>query len=151
VVARDPRLLRVGRRERDAPEVLGFVVLLEKLDGVGRNAVKRRQLRDYARGHQGATLILHHHRGAHQQFALQLDSGSVPVQAGSLGGHQVEGAPHPILPRKRDGRMQGHAAAASFQRLAAASGRRDSTGCRREDWVRSMRFRRALWGIEVHS
>ena len=75
------------RRERNAPEIGCAAVLLDKLDGVGGNALGRFQLSDDPRRNLATVLVSQLHDGANRKVTSQLHSRSVLVEIGGAAGH----------------------------------------------------------------
>src|ERR1700683_1174514 len=75
------------RRERNAPEIGCDAVLLDKLDGVGGNALGRFQLSDDPRRNLATVLVSQLHDGANRKVTSQLHSRSVLVEIGGAAGH----------------------------------------------------------------
>lgn len=114
------RVLRtgLGGGEGNSPKLQRFLIQLKEFNSVGAEAFHRTDLRDDARGHLNAPLILECHAGSDWQFAGELNSSAVPVQVRGL---SVDGECCfvVVLSGEPHGRVQGHASAAPFSKTVA--------------------------------
>jgi hypothetical protein len=131
------------RRERNAPEVLRLLVLLEKLDRVCGDAAHGCQLCHDASRDGSATLIFYDDRRAHLQLAVQLDGCAVLVQVGRRCG-QREGKLLVVFTRQPYARVERHAGASALGCLVATC-----PGCGHQLWTVGLQV--SFRGIGVHA
>ena len=113
--------MRSGCGKRDSPEIVGSLVLFNKLDSVGAGSgLKYADLRDDASRKLSSILVADHNRGTDRQLSIDLDRCSVSVQVGRVRRH-CEWAFLMVMPRQSHRRFQRHANAAALSELRSCN------------------------------
>ena len=87
--------------------------MVEEFDAEGANVADRPDLVDHAGGNLSAPLIADNNFGANWQVPIDLDRGSVPIEADRFGLDR-ERAVLNVFSRQSDGRAERHPGAAAF-------------------------------------
>lgn len=107
--------------EGKSPEIVRFVVMLDKFDSVSAESFRSSQLRNNAGRNLGAPIVLYDDHSANDQVTSQLNNRAMLVQISSLSGH-VELTFQAVLARKSNRGAEEHTIASAAECEAPAGG-----------------------------